>query len=75
MFILLFLDGTVKKASNVSQEDLNSIEDGDDQFYAILDISDVDNPKEYSQNGEWVDIKLSIIDLNDDACPGSQAVS
>ena len=54
MYIYIFEDGTVKKATTISDDDALSVEEG---ILDIIDISDNQNPKYLVEAGEWDDLE------------------
>jgi|GEM_PF-5986154 len=57
MFLMIFEDGEIKTAEEVSNSDLNAADDG------ILDILDISEPFSVKRRmyGDWVDVD----DVND----------
>jgi len=49
MYIIIWEDGTAKRARDVGQDELSACEDG---YMQIIDITTPDQPREYA-DGEW----------------------
>ncbi len=54
MYIYIFKDGTIKKATSVTEDDMANVEDG---ILDILDITGCRNPKYLVCLDEWDDIE------------------
>jgi len=53
MYLLVFEDGTVKRADDISKEDYTSVDDG---YLQIIKIAGDVPPQEYYE-GEWMKIE------------------
>ncbi|MDT0618439.1 hypothetical protein RM531_08115 [Salinisphaera sp. P385] len=57
MYLLIFEDGSIKKARTVSDDDLSSADDGMIQIVGLEDSG----PREYV-DGEWLSVPLAETD-------------
>jgi len=53
MYLLIFEDGEMKSAENVTEDDLRGADDG---LLDIVDISEPFTPSRY-QNGQWIEVE------------------